>query len=248
MSIIKRLIPNKAKLEIRYFLMRMLKIPFSRSNVPLEITSLLSKDRPVTFIDIGANAGHFSLAMCAEYKIEKGILIEPVDKLIPVLKNTFPNENVFKIIHAAVSDRIEETDFYVNQDADFVSSLFKLDNKGEGVAHLHFEDSVLTKVQALTLDHITKAEQLSIIDLIKIDVQGAEHLVLQGAVGTLKKTRAIYTEFSFRPVYEGSSVFTDLYKFLCDNNFILTHISPGFSAPNGELLQGDALFINKSKL
>ena len=248
MSIIKRLIPNKLKLEAKYFLMRMLKIPFSRSGVPLEIMSLLPRNRPLTFIDIGANAGQFSTAMCAEYKIEKGILIEPVEKLIPVLKNIFPDEQVFKIMHAAVSDRVEETDFYVNHDADFVSSLFKLDNKGDAVGHLHFEDAVLTKVQAVTLDHITKAEKLHAIDLIKIDVQGAEHLVLQGAAETLKKTRVVYTEFSFKPVYEGSSVFTDLYRFLSDNNFILTHISPGFTAPNGELLQGDALFVNKSKL
>src|SRR2546425_313665 len=112
MNIIKRLIPNKAKLEARYFLIRLLKIPFSRSGVPLEIMNLLPKNKPVTFIDIGANAGHFSSAMCAEYKIEKGILIEPVEKLIPVLKKTFPNEKVFKIIHAAISDRVEETDFY----------------------------------------------------------------------------------------------------------------------------------------
>lgn len=248
MNIIKRLIPNKAKLEAKYFLMRLLKIPFSRSGVPLEIMSMLPKNKPVTFIDVGANVGQFSSAMCAEYKIENGILIEPVERLIPVLNDTFPDKKVFKIIHAAISDRIEETDFYVNPDADFVSSLFKLDNKGEAVGHLHFEDAVLTKVQALTLDHITREEQLSDIDLIKIDVQGAEHLVLQGAVETLTKTKAIYTEFSFKPVYEGSSVFIDLYQFLYDNNFILIHISRGFAASNGELLQGDALFVNKSKL
>lgn len=248
MNIIKGLIPDRVKLKAKYFLMSLLKIPYSRSGVPIEIVELLPKNRSITFIDIGANAGHFSSAMCTEFKIKKGILIEPVEKLIPVLKATFPDDKVFKIIHAAISDRIEETDFYVNQDADFVSSLLKLDNKSDGVRHLHFEDAVLTKVQALTLDYITDKEQLADIDLIKIDVQGAEHLVLQGAVETLKKAKVVYTEFSFKPVYEGSSVFIDLYQFLYNNNFMLTHISPGFAAPSGELLQGDALFINKSKL
>jgi hypothetical protein len=139
-----------------------------------------------------------------------------------------------------------ETDFYFNEDAHFVSSLLRIDNKGEGFASLNFNDPVLTKIQTLTLDNISSAQQLLNIDLIKIDVQGAEHLVLQGGIETLKITRLVYTEFSYKPLYENSSTFFDLYKFFYENNFVLVNVSGGYASPNGELLQGDALFVNKA--
>jgi len=173
-------------------------------------------------------------------------LVEPVSKLIPILEKSFSDKETFHIINAAISDTISESDFYYNEDADFVSSLLRIDNKGDAFASLNFNDPVLTKTKTLTLDSIAKNLQLSNIDLIKIDVQGAEHLVLKGAIETLKITRLVYTEFSFRPLYEKSSTFFDLYKIFYENNFILAAMSQGYSSPNGELLQGDALFINKA--
>lgn len=246
MSLIKRLIPNHIKLEIKYFLLDVLKTKYSRSNAPLEVLNLLPKTAPITFFDVGASVGNFSKAICAEYTIKKGILIEPVSKLIPILEREFPDKNIYSIINAAISDTITQTDFYLNEDADFVSSLLRIDNKGEGFAAFNFADPVLTKIQALTLDHITNEHQLTHIDLIKIDVQGAEHLVLNGGFETLKKTKLVYTEFSFKPLYDKSSTLFDLYKIFNENNFILVNISQGYSSPLGEILQGDALFFNRS--
>jgi FkbM family methyltransferase len=244
----KRLIPNNIKQEGKYFLLDLLKIKYSRSNAAMEILKWLPKNNPITFLDIGASIGSFSVTICGEYKIKKGILIEPVSRLIPILEKKFPDKETFHIINAAVSDSVSEADFYYNEDADFVSSLLRIDNKGEAFAYLNFEDPVLTKTKTLTLDYITGEQKLSNIDLIKIDVQGAEHLVLQGGINTLKITRLVYTEFSYRQLYEKSSTFFDLYKFFYENNFILANIRSGYATPNGELLQGDALFVNKSMI
>jgi len=246
LSLFKRLIPNSFKQRGKDFLLDLLKIPRSRSGVSLEILKWLPGDKAITFLDIGASIGKFSIYMCDEYKIEKGILIEPVGKHIPMLEETFPDKKTFLIINAAIADKVAETDFYFNEDADFVSSLLRIDNKGEGFASLNLGDPVVTKIQALTLDHIISQQQISIVDLIKIDVQGAEHLVLKGGIETLKKTRLVYTEFSYKPLYENSSTFFDLYKIFYENNFMLVNISSGYASPNGELLQGDALFVNKA--
>ncbi|HEY8782057.1 MAG TPA: FkbM family methyltransferase [Mucilaginibacter sp.] len=243
---IKRLIPNNIKQEGKYLLLDLLKTPYSRSAAPLEILKWLPKNDPITFFDIGASVGNFSKCICGEYKIKKGILVEPVSKLIPILENVFPDKETFHVINAAVSDVISESDFYYNEDADFVSSLLRIDNKGEGFASLNFADPVLTKIQALTLDHIVNKQNILNIDLIKIDVQGAEHLVLHGGIETLKRTKLVFTEFSYKPLYENSSTFFDLYKIFYENNFILVNITSNFFSANGELLQGDALFVNKA--
>jgi FkbM family methyltransferase len=245
LNIIKRLIPNAIKQEGKYFLMDSLKIPYSRSGAPLEVLKWLPKSKPITFFDIGASVGHFAQSISSEYRVEKGILVEAVSRLIPILEKNFPNKETFQIINAAITNFVGETDFYFNKDADFVSSLLKIDNRGEAFASLHIEDPVLTKIQALTLDHIVSEQGILNIDLIKMDVQGAEHLVLQAGTETLKRTKLVYTEFSYKPLYEKSSTFFDLYNIFYENDFILADVSTGYALPNGELLQGDALFVNK---
>ncbi|MBS1527522.1 MAG: FkbM family methyltransferase, partial [Bacteroidetes bacterium] len=82
-------------------------------------------------------------------------------------------------------------------------------------------------------------------DLIKIDVQGAEHLVLSSAANTLKRTRLVYTEFSYRPMYEGSSTFFDIYNMLNAHNFRFVATETACRV-NREIVQGDALFVNNA--
>jgi FkbM family methyltransferase len=244
----KSLIPNNIKQDVKYFLLDALKTPYSRSGAPLEILTWLPKNNPIIFFDIGASVGNFSKSICGEYKIKKGILVEPVSKLIPILENKFPDKEMFLIINAAISDSVSEIDFYINEDADFVSSLLRINNESSELASFNFGASVLTKTQSFTLDYIANEQHLLNIDLIKIDVQGAEHLVLKGGVETLQKTKLVYTEFSFKPIYEKSSTFFDLYNFFSENNFMLVSINSSFSSMGGELIQGDALFANKNLL
>jgi hypothetical protein len=84
------------------------------------------------------------------------------------------------------------------------------------------------------------------IDLMKIDVQGAELAVFRGAQDTLRKARMIWTEVSFRPIYEGSASFSDIHSYLNQSDFILLWISPGFRGEANELLEGDALFAKRN--
>jgi len=246
MRFIKQFISNKIKQEAKYLLLNILKIPYSRSALPLEILKWLPNNKPITFFDIGANTGNFSESIRGEYQVEKGILVEPTPGLIPVLEKRFADRLVYKIINAAVSDDNGQTDFYLNNDFDVVSSLLKIRNNGDELKHLNIKTPVATKIKAFTLNSICNEQQLKSVDLIKIDVQGAEHMVLKGGLETLKKTRLVFTEFSYRPLYEQSSTFFDLYKIFTDNNFMLINMGNGYTSLNGELLQGDALFINKN--
>ena len=72
--------------------------------------------------------------------------------------------------------------------------------------------------------------------------------MLKGSIEALKKNKLVYTEFSIRPLYENPSTFSDLYQIRYGNNFMLVSIMPGYVAANVELLQGDAIFVNKNLL
>jgi hypothetical protein len=89
---------------------------------------------------------------------------------------------------------------------------------------------------------MTEAQSKENVDLLKIDVQGAELMALRGAAQTLPRVRMICTEVSFTPLYEGSSIFSEIYDFLGDRGFRLLSLREGFRGKDSELLQGDAVF------
>ena len=60
-------------------------------------------------------------------------------------------------------------------------------------------------MQALTLDQFFIENRLQHIDLLKIDVQGFETAVLNGAKKVLQKTSCRTVEVSFYDFYENSS-------------------------------------------
>ena len=55
--------------------------------------------------------------------------------------------------------------------------------------------------------------------LVKIDVQGFELQVLQGAVSTLKKVQFVLVESSKVELYEGQALFSDVDQFLTQHGF-----------------------------
>ena len=101
----------------------------------------------------------------------------------------------------------------------------------------------IIRCQTKTLDALASEANMSRIDLLKLDVQGAEHLVLKGGKTILTSTFMIWTEISFKPLYEKSSDFFEIYKILSSIGFKLMEIEPGFRGADGELLQADALFV-----
>ncbi|TSJ35969.1 FkbM family methyltransferase [Mucilaginibacter corticis] len=244
MNLIKRMIPNNIKQEGKYFLMDLLKIPYNRFGVPVEIQEWLPNNRPITFIDIGASYGQFSTALSQYYNIERAIIVEPLTNHIPMLRSRFADQAKYSIFNLAVAESSGEADFYTFGDYDYNSSFLKVKRELMRLPGFEEAEEVTLKVKTEPLDRITADCKIGSIDLLKIDVQGAEHMVLRSGYETLKRTRLVYIEFSYRPIYEGSSTFFDLYKILTDQNFRMVSVMPGYKTEEEGILQGDALFVN----
>ncbi|NJK60670.1 MAG: FkbM family methyltransferase [Oscillatoriales cyanobacterium SM2_1_8] len=87
------------------------------------------------------------------------------------------------------------------------------------IAHRFGMDSWLAVEQELpvtttTLDAVYRQHQLRAPDVLRVDVQGAELAVLQGATAILPHVLAIEVEVEFLPLYEGQPLFPDLDRFL----------------------------------
>jgi len=95
-------------------------------------------------------------------------------------------------------------------------------------------------------------------DLIKIDVQGAELLVLENGPNTVSGALVIETEVEFVPLYKGQPLFGDIHAFLRSHGFELhkfidlsgrcfrplTRENP--YAAMSQLLWADAVFVRSA--
>lgn len=117
-------------------------------------------------LDVGANVGYYSL-LAAVLTGEKGIVysFEPdAENIIYLNKHLVLNKikNV-KVIDCAVSGKNGVASFSGKR------SKGKIDEQGS------------TIVKTITLDSFCKIEQISSIDVIKMDIEGAEYDALLGA-------------------------------------------------------------------
>jgi FkbM family methyltransferase len=155
------------------------------------------------FLDIGANAGYFSLLASRRVgESGKVLAIEPNPAMANQLLQNVQRSRLTNvaIIEAACSDSVEVRDLYVGNAYNTGNSSLSHDN-------LAWTKSV--KVNCATVDLLIEQYGLYHVDLVKIDVEGAELQVLQGMQTTLKRFRPkIITELS-PSLLEGFSITLD---------------------------------------
>lgn len=80
--------------------------------------------------------------------------------------------------------------------------------------------------------------------LLKIDTQGYELPVLDGAEALLKRVRGIQLELSLVPLYAGQILYKEMIELLTTKGFELWSVMPGFvDESNGRMLQMDGVFF-----
>ncbi len=83
--------------------------------------------------------------------------------------------------------------------------------------------------------------------LLKIDVQGYEWQVLEGARSVLPDLAAVQVELSLTPLYAGQRLIGDITDLLQRNGLVLWGLEPGFCDPaDGRMLQCDGVFAREA--
>mmetsp|Transcript_88156 Transcript_88156/g.197171 ORF Transcript_88156/g.197171 Transcript_88156/m.197171 type:complete len:275 (+) Transcript_88156:68-892(+) len=100
-------------------------------------------------------------------------------------------------------------------------------------------------VHMLTIDQIVKEEGLGDIDMIKMDIQGAELLALKGAKDTLKTVKAILLEVSTVPLYPEAPLMIEVIMFLETLGFKLFSV-PDIMDRHGMTISFDAFFVRSA--
>lgn len=198
---------------------------FNNNEKKFLIKKLKLKNK-LTVFDIGSYVSAFSGRISRIFKKKKinFHLFDP--NIADVIKNKKNHSFIYNNI--AIGNKVGFSKFYLN---DFFpssgSSLLDITKKdflwnlSRKIITLNFFGKFfLKKVKVETIDRYVTLKKIRIVDILKIDTEGSELLVLQGAKKTLKKTSIIFIEI----MGEKKNFYIKekkIFKILFENNFNL---------------------------
>lgn len=194
-----------------------------------------------TVIDAGANRGSFTDAFLQLHRPNRLVLVEAIPELAETLRTRYAGKPGMSVVSAALSDRNGEAQFEINQ-SEASSSLLPIDPRNTEWFDRDLRVARAVQVPTITLPALMEDEGLQNVDLLKLDLQGAERFVLTGGETVLDRVRVIYTEVFFEQLYASAWLFWDMNEFLAGRGFKLCGLSNIVHASSGDLLQANATF------
>jgi FkbM family methyltransferase len=162
-----------------------------------------------TIIDCGANIGEFSIAMALKYNLKNFVCFEPDPSEFNVLQLNMKSYNSI-LVNKALSNKIGFSDFY-------------LDNTTGDSSLLRNDNVATTKIETLTLDKFLSESNIKTVGLIKIEAEGFEPEILEGAIDSLNIIKYISVDCGYERY--GNSTFEQVTNFLIKNNFSLLNFN-----------------------
>jgi FkbM family methyltransferase len=190
--------------------------------------------RPATVIDVGVASG--TPALYETFPDAFHLMIEPVDEFADDIRSLLGSYRG-KAVFAAAASADGEIEIHVHTEHLEGSSSLQ-EQMGADF------DGAIRRVKAVTLDNVVAEEDLEGPYLVKVDVQGAELDVLDGARRVLADTDLVLLEVAFFEFLRGSPQFFDVVLYMNDRGFVVYDIYGVASRPlDGALGQCDVAFV-----
>ena len=194
--------------------------------------------------DVGAHVGQTAYAYRKLFPKATIYAFEPYEPAFKILQASHRRDPGVRPVPLGLAEEAGTRPFHVNQ-ASANSSILA---PSPAVAAYFDPEFTATKEQreiaVTTVDQFMRERQVSQIDLLKLDVQGAELLVLQGARAALeaRSVRLIYTEVEFVPLYQHQALFGDVLSYLTTAGYVFYNLYNLYYGLNGQLVAADAIF------
>ena len=146
-----------------------------------------------TIFDVGANVGIFAYFIKKKFPSANLFCFEPDKKLIPNVRKNLSQFKHYQIIEKAVTNYDGEIDFFYNVDSSQVNS-----TEIDALTPFTTSDKMeCNKVNCITIDSFCKENNITTIDLLKIDIQGGEYKALNASENVFKITKQMLVEICF---------------------------------------------------
>lgn len=171
----------KMYLDLNDFVQRIIYLNGYYEKNETEIWKKIVKNKKVIF-DIGMNVGYYSLLASKRVEVNVGKIygFEPVSRTFERAKLNVNLNNYNNIVlnNLAISNKVGSIDINLGNDENWGMSSIKINNQISGL---------IQKAKCDTIDNYIKNLDINQIDVIKIDVEGAEPFVIDGMLNTLNR-------------------------------------------------------------
>lgn len=190
------------------------------------VADLVDTESPV-IVDAGAYHGDDAATLAGLFEDPRIICVEPVPGCVEQLRSRFEDTDGIEIAPVVLGDSDDEVDFHV-RDATNDSSLFPVDG---GAA------ATISRPQR-RLDSLVDGP----VDILKMDVLGAEPDVLRGATETLAEVSVVVTELNYRPHRGYPRTVGEVDSLMREHGFELYALPSAFHDHHDRIEWGDAIY------
>jgi FkbM family methyltransferase len=213
----------------------------------------LYQAHPLTLVDVGASGGIMPLWEPHRQHL-RIIGFEPDDRAFEALRNQ--QNSLIHYFKIGLHRQSGEFDFYLTRkqknSSCFIPNMVLLDRFHNSK---RFDLIEKTTITCKALDEVLRGEGLTDIDFIKLDTQGSELAILEGATSILTESVfGLEIEVEFAELYQGQPLFSDVDSFVRKSGFDLINLrmsswkrTVGETVGNekGQLMFADALYFRQ---
>jgi FkbM family methyltransferase len=217
-----------------------------------EIEMVLSSVEEPTIFDVGSCEGLDSIRYSRMFPKAKIFAFEPIasnfEKIIENIR-VFDSSKIYPF-HLALSEKKSIIEIFKSSgNPENEKGEWEHGNKSSSILapekHLEVYDwckfESKEEVESDTLKSFCNQQDIKLIDLLHMDVQGAELLVLQGADDFLSNIRAIWMEVAYLELYKDQPLKDEVTKYMKERGFLLL-------VEQNRVLNGDHLYVNEEML
>jgi FkbM family methyltransferase len=191
-------------------------------------------------VDVGANAGQYGELLRELGFRGRLVSLEPVPQAFAELERRAAADRAWDAVRVAASDADGELTLNVTADSRS-SSVLARNERFADKAGWAPKQSVQVQARRLDglVDELLRPNERA---YLKLDVQGYERTVLDGAGAGLRRFEAIELELSVTPLYEGQPSVTEMLPLLAERGFRPVYLEPILLDDDGMLMELDGLF------
>lgn len=167
--------------------------------------------------------------------------IEPRPEAVTHLEDEYESNNSVSIIPRAVGERRKSIELKVPEVSGSASAYVPKDLDWRSDSHK--EPIKKVKVEQNTIDKLISKK----VDILKLDTEGHELKVLEGAQNTIQNVKIVISELQFNPYYEGAVSAETMIEYLKSEEFIFHGLYDIVTVENNKLIHADGLFIKEQR-
>ncbi len=194
--------------------------------------------------DLGANNGDITQRYLDLFPQAIIHCFEPVSASFFKLKSKFKDNPRVILNNFAISNEVGTSKLFINKNID-TSSLLESKEIGLG-CDKNLKLNEVQEIQTTTIDHYSRLNDISLIDILKMDIQGGEFSALIGSEKMLssQKINLIYFETYFQQQYVDQPLFYKMGQKLFEHQYYLQDLYSKIYG-NDNLVWCDAIFLPK---